>query len=159
MRQTFRRRLGAIAVGSICSGMVGAVVAACQLPAPTRILGGGLLVGTVAACGFWTARLWSFPAIGRRCGVWLVGCYVVGLCSLVLGLGAAVWAALVGVGGALHWLCVLLLVAEVGEHFGVRWVDGQNRWFPSRWLGGAAWVGLYRRAGRCSEPGRGADSP
>lgn len=125
MRRYFLRRLVAIAAGLFTSGVIGLIVAIGGLPISTRVLGAALLTGSMAGLAFWMVRFWSLPSVRGAVSVWLAGCYIVGLASLVVGLFAAV----VGASGdLLHWLCAALLVGEVGEHFGVRWVDGQGRW-------------------------------
>jgi putative flippase GtrA len=145
MVRRFRRRLAAIAIGSLSCAAIGLVVAALSSePTPTRIVGGCLAVGALAVVAFWAVRLWSFPASRRTTQRWLICGYALGVSSLVVGLGASVWGVAVGANSLLHWLVALLVVIELGEHFGVRWVDGHGRWLSRRWLGGAAWVGLKR---------------
>lgn len=62
--------------------------------------------------------------------------------------GAAGWSVAIGQRDVLHWLVVGFAIAECGEHFGVRWVDGTGRWrvrgSPRYWIGGAASVALRR---------------
>jgi len=142
LRSIFRRRFTAIAIGSVSCGVVGAVAAAAPLPAPTRLIGGCLLCGSAAAVVFWALRLWFLPAAGPSTRRWLRACYAIGAGALAASLGIAVWAAATGFKCAVFWLYMLLVAIELGELFGVRWVDGQGRLLPRRRLGGAAWVGL-----------------
>ncbi len=118
-----------------------------SLDFPIRIIGGTILTGTVASISFWAVRLQTFPVTTPTTRVWLVGTYIIGVCSLIVGLGAAVAAVAHGVSEPLFWLSWLLLIVEVGEHFGFRWVDGQGRWGIRGRLGGAAWIALKRPSG------------
>jgi hypothetical protein len=148
MRAVFRRRLLTITTGSLACAVVAAVALTVPFPPPTRIICGCLLAGSTAAIGFWTLRLWTFPTASPVCQRWLLACYALGVSALVFGLAAGVWGVLTGVGEVAHGWFLLLLAIEVGEHFGVRWVDGQGRFLVRPWLGGAARTGLFRPARR-----------
>jgi hypothetical protein len=142
--------LGAIALGSASSALVGAVIGLVEsLPIPTRMVGASLAVGAAASLLFWTLRLASPDSAGRRVRPWLIGLYALGVTSLVGGFIAAISGPLAdGLDPGVHLVASLLLVIEVGEHFGARWIDGQGRWLKSPWLGGAARAGLRQRVNR-----------
>jgi hypothetical protein len=92
MRRMFSRRFAAIAVGSVSSATVGSVAMAGSFPTATRIVGGCLLIGALAAVGFWAGRFGALPVTARFTRWWLVGCYGVGVTALIIGVSAAAWA-------------------------------------------------------------------
>jgi hypothetical protein len=144
VRPEYRRRLVTITVGSLPCAVVGAVAVTGPFPIPTKVVCGCLLAGSLAAVVFWAVRLRTFPAAGPATRRGLLTCYALGVGAFVTGLAAGTWGLLAGVADVAHGLFLLLFVIDVGEHFGVRWVDGQGRFFAGKWLGGAARVGLSR---------------
>lgn len=150
MRQRFRRRLEAIGVGAGAAGFVGVVVTCTANALVTRLLGASLVAGAAAVIAFWAIRLSSFPVASTSRWNGLLALYIIGLSSLLTGAAAGVGGILCGHHDLTHWLVTVLLVGELGQHFGWRWIDGQGRWGivggSRRRLGGAAWVGLMRPA-------------
>ncbi len=144
MRLVYRHRLLTITIGSLSCAVVAAVALTSPFPQPTRVVCGCLLVGSLAAVVFWAVRLRTFPAAGPVTRRGLLACYALGVSAFLTGLAAAAWGLLVGTADVAHGLFLLLFAIECGEHFGVRWVDGQGRFFAGKWLGGAARVGLSR---------------
>jgi hypothetical protein len=152
MRRCYRERLKAIRHCPLFCIVLGAAGLALTSPRDSiadPIACGAVLLGGAAAYCFWTVYLGAHPEFSERQRVLLLALYALGTVAFLSAVGVMVWSIANRHGGVFHWLMVVFGVVDVGENFGVRWVDGRYRWraygSPRHWLGGAAGVAVRRR--------------
>ncbi len=151
IRSAFRRRYVAIAQPQVAGTATALLTVFTGAPPPTVAVACVSLVGYVASLLFWGVFFSSFPTIGRRRQKMLLALYRIGQVAFVGTAAVAIWSLLHSFGDVLHGAIVGLGLLEFSEHFAIRWLDGQGRWFTQcsrrAWIGGAAGIALrhFRR--------------
>ncbi len=151
IRSAFRRRYVTIAQPQVVGTAIALLTVFTGAPLPTVVVACVSLVGYGASLLFWRVFFSSFPNIGRGRQRMLLALYRIGQVAFVGTAAVAVWSLLYSFGDVLHGAIVGLGLLEFSEHFAIRWLDGQGRWFTQRpvraWMGGAAGIALrhFRR--------------
>jgi hypothetical protein len=151
IRSAFRRRYVAIAQPQVVGTATALLTVFTGAPPPTVAVACVSLVGYVASLLFWGVFFSSFPTIGRRRQKMLLALYRIGQVACVSTAAMAIWSLAHSFGDVLHGAMIGLALLEFSNHFAIRWLDGQGRWFTQRsrraWIGGAAGIALrhFRR--------------
>ncbi|MCS6826393.1 MAG: hypothetical protein NZ553_07260 [Caldilinea sp.] len=145
---TFRKRFLSIALPQMAGIGFALVTISTDSPLPTMMMAYVSLISFSTILFFWTAFFLSFPniLIGQRKMLFML--YRIGQATFVVTMAVALWSLFSLFGNLSHWLLVGLGLLECSEHFVVRWLDGNGKFFIQRpshaWIGGAAGIALKR---------------